>query len=1486
MRHQTNRIAVLTCILALLVIALGCTVRLKADTSHAAGSFAITAPLSNAVIQGRTVPLSVQTDGLPQIRSVEYQVDGRTVAGPLTSPPFSTTLDSIMVIDGPRELHAIARDLNGTIVAEDTVSVTVRNFGGIAQLASPDVSRPLSGTVTWQFVVDPSTPMTGQPLGHFFVDGIAVGGNVANPPYVFTLDTTRYPDGPHEAIFSLDEQTINDSPTNPAAIVQVRAAFTVLNALHPVALTLPWLDQFLQTGASTTLDIQSQMSDGSIQTVAQEHRLLWSEDFSTDASSRWDRAHSAATWVQGSSVLQQTAQLQTLQGNNLVATDPLFATEPISNDMTAKVRFDSDGPITQVGIGLGAADPAAGQYANAYLTFDDHTASDGATHCLRLDYGNAANAAVNTQPAMPALTCIRHVWYRLHLRVIDQRLFAKVWLDGTPEPTAWMLSAPGYQTISTKNKPFLTAATLASFGDIKVSRVPLLFWNDDPTVASADDDGAVQTLTQGLDILTVFDVAVQPTSLTLHSLTSLSSFNHFAKDGAILPAYDPVRSHFARSMANLGEGNIASRRNLLPYLQDAGIDTTEDGFYDPIGSGSTMEQVQQWQQHETAKVAAATDFLKQHNLSSIILGDNESSFDMRNTILNPLSKAAYGFYMTLLRDSGVFGHLEIKDEADNWYGAWPKVWRGNDLPMTALMDFLGYIKAVPNHIPFTFPIFFDTDRKTAENYFGDPDVSDYQSFYWSLNNGQPTVLYRTTMNWFLTWINRPFYLWAPGIVKTRGEMATSMLTATEGLENRFIPGVSQLADGGSPVELGRVGTTAQVLFGLAKGISGTRAYKYGFGDNAGHDPGINPFSSMTDQWQAMAAGNRLILQLERDLLQPKISGPALGISVPQGANWLVSDQMNSLYAPSIITGAREGPFSRLLIAVNMYDQPQTVTVDLSPYAYAGGPSILRYHLKGTALWTDSLPGTQRSDVITLAPGEGLIYVFHTPSQTDVTAPDIQIISPLADSTISGKELVKLEADDDTGIDHIDLFSDGVKLATLTGSTRTYWWDTNVLKPGIWHNVSAVAYDAAGNHSEARTGVSIAARTVIDPIIVDNADSGYSETGVGWTVGAGGPTCYHNGTRRVHAGGNGDATASWTFGNLKPGKYLVETRFASCYPDANLATSAPFSVYDGSTLAFSTVKNMSQVESYEGLNTGLSYFPVETWDDLGTATVTSGTLTVTLSDTVNGFVSADAVRLVPAYDITVPVIASVTVTPSPTSVTIQWQTDVPTHTQVAYGITSDVDRIGPTSDTPLSLSHSIQLDSLSTGNTYHLRLRATDAAGATGVSDDITLQAGGACQNPVTRLKPVGVKGGVPVVATDKELVDCAVLEPGLQYLIYTPAGMNLQNLDAALTRLADGGKAKYYAYRFSDYGADLEGQNAGATRFLQRFPGVFAASDSALSDPVLGPKLQSLTSQTGVIWQKTDGSVGSLPLAGHQLYLIVVAEEAALRAGLGTVVIP
>ena len=102
-----------------------------------------------------------------------------------------------------------------------------------------------------------------------------------------------------------------------------------------------------------------------------------------------------------------------------------------------------------------------------------------------------------------------------------------------------------------------------------------------------------------------------------------------------------------------------------------------------------------------------------------------------------------------------------------------------------------------------------------------------------------------------------------------------------------------------------------------------------------------------------------------------------------------------------------------------------------------------------------------------------------------------------------------------------------------------------------------------------------------------------------------------------AAGNGSATATWNFVGVPNGEYQIFARWSNF---SNRATNAPFTILDlGVPVA--TVRVNQQLAPAGEYSNGFY------WQSLGTFSTTTNNLAVRLSNDANGYVIADAIRIV-------------------------------------------------------------------------------------------------------------------------------------------------------------------------------------------------------------------------------------------------------------------
>ncbi|QDU03547.1 hypothetical protein V6x_32680 [Gimesia chilikensis] len=159
-------------------------------------------------------------------------------------------------------------------------------------------------------------------------------------------------------------------------------------------------------------------------------------------------------------------------------------------------------------------------------------------------------------------------------------------------------------------------------------------------------------------------------------------------------------------------------------------------------------------------------------------------------------------------------------------------------------------------------------------------------------------------------------------------------------------------------------------------------------------------------------------------------------------------------------------------------------------------------------------------------------------------------------------------------------------------------------------------------------------------IVDNGDLGFSLSG-DWPYHPAGTAAITTGvgyeddihtvqSQLVDPVHYGDAAAFWEFYGLTPGVYRVSVTWPASenpFVIPQMASDAPFTVFDGSRNDITTTAiNLGTFDLNQQVAPDDFQADGALWEDLGTFTVNSRTLTVMLTNLANGLITADAVRI--------------------------------------------------------------------------------------------------------------------------------------------------------------------------------------------------------------------------------------------------------------------
>lgn len=83
------------------------------------------------------------------------------------------------------------------------------------------------------------------------------------------------------------------------------------------------------------------------------------------------------------------------------------------------------------------------------------------------------------------------------------------------------------------------------------------------------------------------------------------------------------------------------------------------------------------------------------------------------------------------------------------------------------------------------------------------------------------------------------------------------------------------------------------------------------------------------------------------------------------------------------------------------------------------------------------------------------------ASNDTQAPTVAISSPVDGSTVSGSQMVTVNATDNTSIANVEWYLDGALVESKSASPYTFTWPTTAASNGV-HTLTAKAYDAVGN----------------------------------------------------------------------------------------------------------------------------------------------------------------------------------------------------------------------------------------------------------------------------------------------------------------------------------------------------------------------------------------------------------------------------------------
>lgn len=93
-------------------------------------------------------------------------------------------------------------------------------------------------------------------------------------------------------------------------------------------------------------------------------------------------------------------------------------------------------------------------------------------------------------------------------------------------------------------------------------------------------------------------------------------------------------------------------------------------------------------------------------------------------------------------------------------------------------------------------------------------------------------------------------------------------------------------------------------------------------------------------------------------------------------------------------------------------------------------------------------------------------------ETDTQPPDVAITAPAPDSIVDGLVDVDVSADDNVGVERVDLYANGYQVGSTEISPYEFTWDSTRVNDGT-ATLTAYAFDTSGNRGEAEIQVEVA-----------------------------------------------------------------------------------------------------------------------------------------------------------------------------------------------------------------------------------------------------------------------------------------------------------------------------------------------------------------------------------------------------------------------------
>src|SRR5712692_7845663 len=214
-------------------------------------TISITSPASGANVSGT---INVSTSASSNTVSVQFKVDGSNTGAPITSAPFSYSLNTTMLSNASHTISAVATNSSGQ-TASASVTVNVNNIAPptppTISITSPASGANVSGTINVSTSASSNTVSV-----QFKVDGSNTGSPVTSAPFSYSLNTTTLSNASH----TISAVATNSSGQTASASVTVN----VNNIAPPTPPTLSITSPASGANVSGTINVSTSASSNTV----------------------------------------------------------------------------------------------------------------------------------------------------------------------------------------------------------------------------------------------------------------------------------------------------------------------------------------------------------------------------------------------------------------------------------------------------------------------------------------------------------------------------------------------------------------------------------------------------------------------------------------------------------------------------------------------------------------------------------------------------------------------------------------------------------------------------------------------------------------------------------------------------------------------------------------------------------------------------------------------------------------------------------------------------------------------------------------------------------------------------------------------------------------------------------------------------------------------------------------------------------------------